>query len=129
MAWASVRRSRTYHPDRAGPSAASASAAASGDAFIRLRRAYEILSDPTRRYAYDRCVPAPFAVRTGGATLTDVSWDRFGPDVLGWEGTTVRELMHTGLLASAGFYLVSASFILLLSRSSVRRPAPRRRVR
>lgn len=40
-------RSRLYHPDRAPGNEA---------AFIRVREAYEVLTDPVKRYAYDRCV-------------------------------------------------------------------------
>lgn len=41
-------RSRTHHPDRAG--------AENEAIFIALRKAYEGLSDPIKRYAYDRSV-------------------------------------------------------------------------
>lgn len=41
-----VSRSRTYHPDRAG--------SAHERTFILIRLAYETLSDPVKRYAYDR---------------------------------------------------------------------------
>lgn len=39
------RRSRRYHPD---------SASGNEETFISIRRAYEVLSDPTKRWAYDR---------------------------------------------------------------------------
>lgn len=42
-------RSRTYHPDRIRQGAEG-----SGDHFIRIRQAYEGLSDPIKRWAYDR---------------------------------------------------------------------------
>ena len=38
--------SRTYHPDRVGPEYA--------EHFIAIRHAYEGLTDPVKRYAYDR---------------------------------------------------------------------------
>jgi DnaJ-class molecular chaperone len=38
-------RSRLYHPDRAPGNEA---------AFIHVREAYEVLTDPVKRYAYDR---------------------------------------------------------------------------
>jgi DnaJ-class molecular chaperone len=41
-------RSRKYHPDRAGRQYENL--------FIVIRQAYEALSDPVKRYAYDRCV-------------------------------------------------------------------------
>ncbi|KAK4687998.1 hypothetical protein P7C73_g2105, partial [Tremellales sp. Uapishka_1] len=86
--------SRTHHPDRAGSS--------SEERFIRLRQAYEALSDPVKRYAYDR----------------------FGPDILQWRFSngnsdkvtaTVRDYIWTGLMQSSGFYVVSSGFMLVLS--------------
>ncbi|WWD17878.1 hypothetical protein CI109_102322 [Kwoniella shandongensis] len=77
--------SRLHHPDRAG--------AGNDDQFIMIRRAYETLSDPVKRYAYDR----------------------FGPQVLEWKAASVREYIHTGLARSVGFYLVSGGIMLLLS--------------
>ncbi|OCF34052.1 hypothetical protein I316_04399 [Kwoniella heveanensis BCC8398] len=40
--------SRLYHPDRAGAGTGNEAV------FITIRRAYETLSDPVKRYAYDR---------------------------------------------------------------------------
>ncbi|RSH90380.1 hypothetical protein EHS25_000985 [Saitozyma podzolica] len=77
--------SRTYHPDRAG--------SAHERTFILIRLAYETLSDPVKRYAYDR----------------------FGPDIVGWKCASVAEFMRTGVLHSSGFYLASAGFMLLLA--------------
>nr|XP_018267300.1 uncharacterized protein I303_01285 [Kwoniella dejecticola CBS 10117]OBR89458.1 hypothetical protein I303_01285 [Kwoniella dejecticola CBS 10117] len=67
--------SRLYHPDRAG----------SGDdtIFILIRRAYETLNDPIKRYAYDR----------------------FGPQILDWKAASMREYIITGLNHSIGFYI------------------------
>ena len=91
------RRSRTYHPDRA-PTHSNAD-----QAFITLRKAYETLSNPVHRYAYDR----------------------FGPDITDWfpgdirkkeEGEMdVREYMRVGLMRSGGFYLVSGGIMVLLA--------------
>ncbi|WWC58733.1 uncharacterized protein I303_101277 [Kwoniella dejecticola CBS 10117] len=77
--------SRLYHPDRAG----------SGDdtIFILIRRAYETLNDPIKRYAYDR----------------------FGPQILDWKAASMREYIITGLNHSIGFYIVSGGIMLLLS--------------
>jgi len=47
-------RSRTYHPDRATGAEAH---------FIHIRQAYEVLTDPVKRYAYDRCVLTPPSLR------------------------------------------------------------------
>ncbi|KAK8865933.1 hypothetical protein IAR55_001082 [Kwoniella newhampshirensis] len=77
--------SRLHHPDRAG--------AGNDDRFILIRRAYETLSDPVKRYAYDR----------------------FGPQILDWKSASVREYIHTGLARSVGFYLVSGGIMLLLA--------------
>lgn len=85
-------RSRRYHPDRS-------SDPQDEHIFIVLRRAYETLSNPTTRFAYDR----------------------FGPDILSWglEGNKpdsrtgekkevgIREWVLAGLMRSVGFYIVS----------------------
>jgi curved DNA-binding protein CbpA len=42
--------SRVYHPDRLGPNAPREAE----DRFILIRLAYETLSDPIKRFAYDR---------------------------------------------------------------------------
>ncbi|WVW82306.1 hypothetical protein I302_104312 [Kwoniella bestiolae CBS 10118] len=77
--------SRLYHPDRAG--------SGKDDIFILIRRAYETLQDPVKRYAYDR----------------------FGPQIIDWKSASVREYIITGLNHSIGFYVVSGGFMLLLS--------------
>ncbi|WRT64152.1 uncharacterized protein IL334_001081 [Kwoniella shivajii] len=77
--------SRLYHPDRAG--------SGNDDLFIMIRRAYETLSDPVKRYAYDR----------------------FGPQILDWKSASIREYTITGLHRSIGFYIFSGGFMLLLS--------------
>ncbi|EIW72612.1 hypothetical protein TREMEDRAFT_19366, partial [Tremella mesenterica DSM 1558] len=69
------RLSRTHHPDRAGIS--------HSNKFIILRQAYETLSDPLTRYAYDR----------------------FGPQVISWKGKTVGDYLKRGLANASGFYL------------------------
>lgn len=43
-------RSRTYHPDRLGPHPPPEAEAK----FIVIRQAYEVLTDPVKRFAYDR---------------------------------------------------------------------------
>ncbi|WWC66262.1 uncharacterized protein I206_100163 [Kwoniella pini CBS 10737] len=77
--------SRLYHPDRAG----------SGDdsIFILIRRAYETLNDPIKRYAYDR----------------------FGPQIIDWKAASIREYIITGLNHSVGFYIISGAIMLALS--------------
>lgn len=99
-----VSRSRTYHPDRAG--------SAHERTFILIRLAYETLSDPVKRYAYDRCA-RPSVIENPSVTETS---NRFGPDIVGWKCASVAEFMRTGVLHSSGFYLASAGFMLLLAR-------------
>ncbi|KAG8810383.1 hypothetical protein FRC17_002953, partial [Serendipita sp. 399] len=76
---------RFNHPDKVGPS---------GEArFIEARNAFDTLRDSTKRFAYDR----------------------FGPDVLSWasECTTVGDYIERGLMASCGFYIVTAVAMIL----------------
>ncbi|ODO07262.1 hypothetical protein L198_00841 [Cryptococcus wingfieldii CBS 7118] len=76
---------RQHHPDRAGPG--------SDDFFIAARKAYETLSDPVKRYAYDR----------------------FGPQIVDWKAASVRENIYTGLQGSLGFYIVSGIIMFALA--------------
>ncbi|KAG8809292.1 hypothetical protein FRC19_005325 [Serendipita sp. 401] len=76
---------RFNHPDKVGPS---------GEArFIEARNAFDTLKDSTKRFAYDR----------------------FGPDVLSWasECTTMGDYIERGLMASCGFYIVTAVAMVL----------------
>ncbi|WVQ97459.1 hypothetical protein IAU59_004572 [Kwoniella sp. CBS 9459] len=79
--------SRLYHPDRAGAGIRSE------ELFISIRRAYETLSDPVKRYAYNR----------------------FGPGSVNWKAASVREYTILGLQHSVGFYLISGGLMILLS--------------
>jgi DnaJ-class molecular chaperone len=97
-------RSRRYHPDRS-------SDPRDEQIFIVLRRAYETLSDPTKRFAFDR----------------------FGPDILTWglEGTRpdsrmggkkevgIRDFLIAGLMRSVGFYVFSGGIMAVLAGESV----------
>ncbi|AFR93945.2 chaperone protein DNAJ [Cryptococcus neoformans C23] len=76
---------RKHHPDRAGND--------NDDHFILARKAYETLSDPVKRYAYDR----------------------FGPKILQWKAASVREYILFGLQNSIGFYIVSGGIMLILA--------------
>lgn len=59
-----------------------------------MRAAYEALSDPVRRFAYDR----------------------FGPDIAGWQNAkTTRDYMVAGASRSAGFYVVTVGLLVGLS--------------
>lgn len=76
---------RYNHPDRVGQQ---------GEArFIAARDAFDTLKSSTKRYAYDR----------------------FGPDVVKWvaDCTTISDYIEKGLLASCGFYIVSAVAMVL----------------
>lgn len=76
---------RYNHPDRVGQS---------GEAkFIAARDAFDTLKSSTRRYAYDR----------------------FGPEVTKWvaECTTVSDYIERGMMASCGFYIVTAVAMIL----------------
>lgn len=88
--------SRTYHPDRQPNPAA---AAAASEHFILLRRAYETLTTPARRFAYDR----------------------FGPVSAKWlaqdDKASIKQLMWAGAQSSLGFYVTSGLFMLLLALS------------
>lgn len=68
---------RKYHPDKVG---------ASGETFfILLRRAHDALSEPTKRFAYDR----------------------FGPEVSDWKDCeSVRDFVKRGLMGLVAFYTI-----------------------
>jgi hypothetical protein len=92
--------SRRYHPDRAGESG--------GGVFILVRQAYEVLSDPIRRYAYDRWANLELG---GSAASADVQlWARHdrveeqdGPGVRVQRPLAFRRVLHRlgGLYAIA----------------------------
>ena len=96
-------RSRVYHPDRSPNSA---------ELFIYVRKAYEGLSDPVRRFAYDRYV-APRAEH-GRSVLTS----RFGPSSAEWKAASYREYMRQGIMQSVGFYATSAAVMFALQSES-----------
>jgi len=76
---------RVNHPDRVGVQGEQK--------FIEARDAYDVLKSEIRRWAYDR----------------------FGPEVIGWEKecTSVGDYLERGLMASCGFYIVSAVAMIL----------------
>lgn len=75
---------RRYHPDKAGSHGE--------DFFIILRRAHDALSDPVKRFAYDR----------------------FGPQVADWkECETPREFMRKGLTGLVAFYTINPAMYAL----------------
>jgi DnaJ-domain-containing protein 1 len=70
------RLAARHHPDKLSSTDPAASEAAQAF-FIHLKTAYDTLSDPARRFAYDR----------------------FGPDVLAWRGAaTVRDFVSRGVI-------------------------------
>lgn len=81
-AWA-----RRNHPDRVGVGMGGQ------EVFVQARVAYDVLSDETRRWGYDR----------------------FGDQVAGWKGVaTQREYLVRGVTQSVGFYVVSAGVWFLM---------------
>lgn len=77
------RLSAVHHPDKGGDE----------DVFRALRVAYDTLSDPITRFAYDR----------------------FGPDVTAWDKCkTYLDYMERGFRVSLPFYLGSTLFIFVL---------------
>lgn len=78
------RLSAIHHPDKGGDE----------DLFRTLRVAYDTLSDPVTRFAYDR----------------------FGPAMLNWERCkTYFDYMERGFRMSLPFYVGSTAFIFLLA--------------
>ena len=99
-------RSRRYHPDRSSDPAHE-------DVFIHLRRAYETLSNPASRFAYDRFGPD---ILTWGLEAT-------GPDSRSAEKKEVgiKEWMLAGLMRSVGFYVFSGGIMVVLASMSCAR--------
>ncbi len=75
---------RRYHPDKVGEQ---------GEAiFIVLRKAHDALSDPVKRFAYDR----------------------FGAEVVEWKDCeSARDYMRRGLLGMVGFYTINPAMYAL----------------
>jgi hypothetical protein len=76
---------KVNHPDRVGVQGEQK--------FIEARDAFDVLKSGIRRWAYDR----------------------FGPEVIGWEKecTSVGDYLERGLMASCGFYIVTAIVMVL----------------
>jgi hypothetical protein len=78
-----------YHPDKV----AEAGKAAAEATYVRLQRAKDTLTEPARRFAYDR----------------------FGPQVLDWQDCTqVKDFIVAGLMNVAVYYAVSAAVFVVL---------------
>lgn len=79
------RLAALYHPDKAGPSGADA--ASVNAYFVHLKTAADTLSDPARRFAYER----------------------FGPDVVAWQHcATVKDYVARGVQILVPYYAVAA---------------------
>ena len=75
-----------YHPDKAGAQGA--------EHFVTLKQAYDVLSDPVQRFAYDR----------------------FGADILGWKHCrSTRDYVLRGAQALAPYYGATLVFLVILS--------------
>ncbi|KAL8392013.1 hypothetical protein RB595_002281 [Gaeumannomyces hyphopodioides] len=91
------RLAALYHPDKVGSGSGSGSGAASpqddANFFMRLKVASETLTDPARRFAYER----------------------FGPEVVAWSRcVTMRDYVSHGLSALLPYYGGAAFFMYLL---------------
>ncbi len=75
---------RKYHPDKVGEQ---------GEAiFIVLRKAHDALSDPNKRFAYDR----------------------FGPSIVDWKDCeSARDFMRHGLMGLVAFYTINPALYAL----------------
>jgi hypothetical protein len=102
------RKARVLHPDVPGTGDATA--------FIRLKRAYDVLSDPLDRAAYDRSampVPAPRSAPAPPPPPMPVPARRWRPDVQGW--------LSLGL---AGLFCSAAALALVRLAGSPPRARP-----
>ncbi|SPO32474.1 uncharacterized protein UTRI_04218 [Ustilago trichophora] len=75
---------RKYHPDKVGP--------LGEEFFILLRRSHDVLSDPAKRFAYDR----------------------FGPSIAEWKDCeSPRDFMRRGLMGLVAFYTINPAMYAL----------------
>ncbi|CZT16176.1 related to CHAPERONE PROTEIN DNAJ [Ramularia collo-cygni] len=81
------RLAASLHPDKAvGQDTAAL--------FTKLKAMSDVLSDPTKRFAYDR----------------------FGPDILGWQNCKItRDYIVAGLYQLTAYYVGSAGILLLIA--------------
>ncbi|RYP20453.1 hypothetical protein DL767_009456 [Monosporascus sp. MG133] len=89
------RLAALHHPDKQGPGAAAGGDNSNaGDLFMHLKTAADVLTDPARRFAYER----------------------FGPDVVAWQRcATVHDYVVRGVqTALAPHYLAAAAFMYAL---------------
>lgn len=83
-------RTVQYHPDKVSSSEARPAAEAY---YVHLKLARDILSDPAKRFAYDR----------------------FGLDMIQWRHcTTVRDYVMTGVQTIAPYYVGGGLFMMIL---------------
>ena len=82
------RLAALHHPDKTGPDGGDG-----GAYFIHLKTAADTLTDPARRFAYER----------------------FGPDVIDWKHcTTVRDFVLRGTQQLVPYYGAAAAFMYVL---------------
>jgi DnaJ-class molecular chaperone len=110
------RSSRTHHPDRRSSTSSDTD---SNQTFILIRKAYETLTNPTHRYAYDRFGPdivdwfpdsSPSSSSSSYGSGGSGSGSGSGKGEVG-----LGEYMKVGLMRSGGFYLVSGGIMGLLA--------------
>ncbi|ETS82091.1 hypothetical protein PFICI_07093 [Pestalotiopsis fici W106-1] len=81
------RLAALHHPDKAGASS-TADGGDGGEVFMHLKTASDTLTDPARRFAYER----------------------FGPDVIGWRHcVTIRDYVLRGCQVLLPYYAVAAA--------------------
>lgn len=85
-----MKRTVQFHPDKAsGPDRSVVEAI-----YVRLQLARDTLSDPTKRFAYDR----------------------LGPQILKWRNAkTIRDYVFAGIQNIGGYYIGTATVLILLS--------------
>ncbi|KAK5109418.1 hypothetical protein LTR62_007084 [Meristemomyces frigidus] len=82
-----------YHPDKVAASAAAGERATVEAVYVQLKLARDVLIDPAKKFAYDR----------------------FGPEILGWQSCkTVRDFVTMGVQRTSVYYVASGAVLVLL---------------
>ena len=88
------RLAALHHPDKISSMFGSERDTGAADAyFVALKSAQDTLTNPVKRYAYER----------------------FGPDIVQWQHcSTIKDYLWAGLPSASGFYLGSFFFMFVL---------------